>query len=108
MSVPDLHILYAFRTFANLEQSSETSKDVFANMCVAIREQIAGKRRAPSLYCPPPSLNGLQCLVRTRWRNRPFLHLPPKETLEACTGFPPNAEDFEIGVVVSIKHEDCG
>ena len=35
----DLHVLYAFHTIVNLEQvfqSSETTKNVFAIMCIAM------------------------------------------------------------------------
>lgn len=71
--------------------------------CIAIRERVVEVAELFPIYCPPTSLNGFQCLVRARWRNRPFLHLP----LNAHTRFPPNKEDFGIGVVVPIKHEDC-
>jgi hypothetical protein len=37
-----------------------------------------------------------------------FYIFHPKKHLTLALGFPSNAEDFEIGVVVSTKHEDCG
>jgi hypothetical protein len=113
--VSDSHTRYAFHTFANLEQvfqSSETTKNVLAIMRIAIRERVVGKcrsRRAPSIYFPTASLNGPKCRVWDAMEKRaPFYIFHPKKHLMLTLGLPSNAEDFEIGVVVSTKHEDGG
>jgi hypothetical protein len=52
--VSNLHVLYAFHTFANLEQvfqSSEITKNVFAIMCITMGEPVVGKCRS----CRAPS-----------------------------------------------------